>query len=190
MNSLKIGIIILSIAAVLGSGCTTSDTGNNTNHLKTFDKGGISFSYPQNWTEMPLSEDDKKLTAQAGFEQLGKIMEGNELKDYTVYVGIAELNITDGNFQEAASRLYKTYISTISSDYLNITNITLKNGYTGYEYVHGGAGALSGRTLDIKTYVFTKDNKTVYYIQFATPRGGFESNQGKFQAVLDSVIIT
>lgn len=105
-------------------------------------------------------------------------------------MGIGKSNITAGNLSEAADRLYKYYISAEAGDYLNKTNITLKNGYNGFEYVYGGTGASSGKSLDCKTYIFTKDNKTAYYIQFATPRGGFEPYSNIFQNILNSTTIT
>ncbi len=181
--------MFLLAAVILVSGCTTQTSGNNTTTFKTFDKDGISLQYPGNWSEKPIPANDQNLTTQSGFKMLTIILQGNEMKDYTVYMGIGKSNMTMGNLKEAGERLYKYYISAEAGDYFNVTNITLKNGYQGYEYVYGGTGASSGRSLDQKTYLFTKDNQTAYFIQFATPRGGFEPYANIFQSILDSVTI-
>jgi len=183
LKIIKISIIFLFVAVVITSGCTSQTTENN----KTFDKGGISFKYPGNWSEKPIPANDQNLTAQSGFQMLTVILEGNGMKDYTVYVGVGKSNMTAGNLQEAADRLYKYYISAEAGDYFNATNVTLKNGYYGFEYAYGGTGASSRKALDCKTYIFTKDNKTAYYIQFATPRGGFEQYKTIIQNIVDSV---
>jgi hypothetical protein len=176
-------------AVLLVSGCTSQTGGNNHTTNKTFDKDGISLQYPGNWSEKPIPANDQNLTAQSGFKMLTIILQGNEMKDYTVYMGIGKSNMTSGNLQEASDRLYKYYISSEAGDYFNVTNITLKNGYRGYEYIYGGTGASSGKSLDCKTYIFTKDNQTAYYIQFATPRGGFEQYYNIFQNILNSVTL-
>lgn len=181
-------ILILLLAVVGISGCT-SQTGTN-NTMKTFSKEGISLQYPGNWSEKELPKKDQNLTSQSGFKLLTIILEGNNLNDYTVYMGIGKGNINNNNLSEAADRLYRNYISTESGDYLLKTNTTLKNGYQAIEYTYGGTGVSSGRSLDCKTYIFTKDNKTAYYIQFATPRGGFLKNKAIFQGIMDSVTIS
>ncbi|MBI5458968.1 PsbP-related protein [Methanobacterium sp.] len=182
-------IASLLLAVVVISGCTTQSTGNNTSSNKTFAQDGISFQYPGNWSEKAIPATDVNLTTQSGFKMLTILLEGNDMNDYTVYMGIGKSNMTAGNLTEAADRLFKYYITAEAGDYLNTTNVTLKNGYSGYEYIYGGTGASSGKVLDCKTYIFTKDNKTAYYIQFATPRGGFESHQNTFQNILNSVTI-
>ncbi|MCE5214279.1 MAG: hypothetical protein LLF83_06120 [Methanobacterium sp.] len=188
MNKICIGILILIMVVVSILGLTSPTTVNNPT-LKTFDKGGISLQYPGNWNEKPIPQNDQNLTAQSGFQMLNIILEGNNLADYTVYMGIGKGNINNNNLSEASDRLYKHYISSESGDYLLKTNTTLKNGYPAIEYVYGGTGASSGKPLDCKTYIFTKDYKTAYYIQFATPRGGFLKNKSIFQAIMDSVVI-
>ncbi len=182
------GLIGILIVVVMASGCTNLAGGNNTSY-KTFDKDGISLQYPGNWSEKEIPANDQNLTSQSGFKMLTIVLEGNTLQDYTVYMGIGKSNITAGNLSEAADRLYKYYISAEAGDYLNITNITLKNGYQGFEYTYGGTGASSGKSLECKTYIFTKDNKTAYYIQFATPKGGFIQYKTVFQNIIDSVKI-
>jgi hypothetical protein len=178
------------ILAVVGiSGCTSQTTGNNTT-MKTFSKEGITLQYPGNWSEKAIPANDQNLTSQSGFTMLTIILEGNSLKDYTVYMGIGKGTIKNNNLTEAADRLYRNYISTESGDYLLKTNTTLKNGYQAIEYTYGGTGVSSGRSLDCLTYIFTKDNKTAYYIQFATPRGSFLKNKAIFQSIMDSVTIS
>jgi len=186
----KIYIFLIVALVVFVSGCTSQNGGNNTTGYKTFDKEGISLQYPGNWSEKAIPQNDENLTAQSGFKMLTIILQGDSIDNYTVYMGIGKSNITAGNLSEAADRLYKYYISAEAGDYLNKTNITLKNGYNGFEYVYGGTGASSGKSLDCKTYIFTKDNKTAYYIQFATPRGGFEQYNTIFQSILNSTTIT
>ena len=181
-------IFILLIVVVGVSGCTSQTTGTNTT-LKTFSKEGITLQYPGNWSEKPIPANDQNLTSKSGFKMLTIILEGNSLADYTVYMGIGKSNITNNNLSEAADRLYRNYISSESGDYLIKTNTTLKNGYPTIEYTYGGTGASSGKALDCKTYIFTKDNKTAYYIQFATPRGGFLPYKTIFQNIMDSVTI-
>jgi len=184
-------VVFLLLAVVVISGCTTQSTGNNTtNSNKTFAKEGISFQYPGNWSEKAIPANDANLTTQSGFKMITILLEGNDMKDYTVYMGIGKSNMTAGNLTEAANRLFKYYITAEAGDYLNTTNITLKNGYSGYEYTYGGTGASSGKALDCKTYIFTKDNKTAYYIQFATPRGGFEPYKTTFGNILNSVTLS
>ncbi|MDO5836999.1 MAG: hypothetical protein Q4P17_10860 [Methanobacterium sp.] len=183
-------VVFLLLAVVVVSGCTTQTTGNNsTDANKTFDKAGLSLQYPGNWSEKPIPANDQNLTTQSGFKMLTIVLDGNDIQNYTAYMGIGQSNITAGNLTEAANRLYQYYISAEAGDYSNSTNITLKNGYSGYEYTYGGTGASSGKSLDCKTYIFTKDNKTAYYIQFATPRGGFEPYKNIFQNIMDSVTI-
>lgn len=191
MKNGKIYIIsILFLAVVVFvSGCTSQNGENNTTTYKSFDKEGISLQYPGNWSEKAIPENDQNLTSQSGFKMLTIILEGNTMQDYTVYMGIGMSNITSGNLREASNRLYKYYISAEAGDYLNKTNITLKNGYNGFVYTYGGTGASSGKALDCKTYIFTKNNKTAYYIQFATPKGGFQQYNTIFQNILDSVTI-
>jgi hypothetical protein len=182
--------IILFIAiAVVVAGCTSQTGGNNSKNYKSFDKEGISLQYPGNWSEKAIPTTDENLTSQSGFKTLTIILEGNTMQDYTVYMGIGKSNITTGNLSEATNRLYKYYISAEAGDYLYKTTITQKNGYQGLEYTYGGTGASSGKSLDCKTHIFTKDNKTTYYIQFATPKGGFEQYKTIFQNIMDSVTI-
>ncbi len=190
MKYAKIYIFLIIAVVVLVSGCTTQTNGNNTTSYKTFDKEGISLQYPGNWSEKAIPQNDENLTAQSGFKMLTIILQGDSIENYTVYMGIGKSNITAGNLSEAADRLYKYYISAEAGDYLNKTSITLKNGYNGFEYVYSGTGASSGKSLDCKTYIFTKDNTTAYYIQFATPKGGFEPYNTIFQSILNSTTIT
>jgi hypothetical protein len=180
-----VSILIVLLAVVFVSGCTTQSTTS----LNNFSSDGISFQYPGNWSVKPIPANDLNLTSQSGFKMLGVLLDGNELKDYTAYVGIGKGNLTQGNLTEAANRLYKYYISAESGDYLTKTNITLKNGYKGFKYVYGGTGASSNKSLDSVTYIFTKDNQTVYYIQFAVPRGLLDQNSNNFQRLIDSVTI-
>lgn len=189
MKKIYICVLFLLLLVVTVSGCTSQNTGTNTT-MKTFSKDGISLQYPGNWSEKQIPQKDQNLTSQSGFQMLTIILEGNSLQDYTVYMGIGKGNLTNGNLSEAGDRLYRNYISTESGDYLIKTNITLKNGYQGIEYTYGGTGVSSGRALDCKTYIFTKDNKTAYYIQFATPRGGFLQYKSIFQSIMDSVTIS
>lgn len=188
MKNIKIlFVLLIAIAIILVSGCTSQNS--NSTGYKSFDVEGISFNYPGNWTIKPIPANDLNLTTQSGYKMLGVILEGNEMKDYTVYVGIGKTNMTGGNLTEAANRLYKYYISAESGDYLSKTSITLKNGYTGYIYNYGGTGASSNKSLDSTTYIFTKNNQTAYYIQFATPRGLIEPNKQTIQNIVDSVQI-
>lgn len=188
LKKIYLGVFALILIVVMVSGCTSQSTGNGTN-LKTYNNSGISLQYPGNWNEKPIPQNDQNLTSQSGFNMLTIILEGNNLEDYTVYMGIGKGNINNNNLSEASERLYKHYISTESGDYLIKTNTTLKNGYPAIEYTYGGNGASSGKKLDCKTYIFTKDNKTAYYIQFATPRGGFLQYKNIFQNIMDSVVI-
>ncbi len=181
----KILILFVLIAAVSLSGCTSQNS--NSTGYKTFNVEGMSFQYPVTWNDKPIPANDANLTSQSGFKMLGVILDGNEMKDYTAYVGIGKGNITGGNLTEAANRLYKYYISAESGDYLSKTYVTLQNGYSGYVYNYGGTGASSKKALDSQTYILTKDNKTAYYIQFATPRGGFEQYREKFQSLINSI---
>lgn len=183
----KIVILLIALSAVLVSGCTGQNS--NSTGYKTFELEGISFQYPGNWTLISTPANDGNLTSQSGYKVLGVIVQGTGLQDYNAILEIGKTSIRGGNLTEAADRLYKYYISAESGDYLNKTAITLKNGYTGYLYTYGGTGASSGKSVDVQTYIITKDNQTAYYLQFGTPKGLFEQKKATFQAIVDSIKI-
>lgn len=160
----------------------------NTN-FKTFDKEGISLQYPGNWVEQPIPANDNALANQSGFKIIGVFMEGGGIENYTFYMGIAISNITNSNLTEAAERLNSIFISKEANYAPIVTETTLKNGYESYVYAYNGTGASSGLTIYEKTYVFTKDNKTAYYIMLTTPRSNLGENENIMQKIIDSVNI-
>jgi hypothetical protein len=85
--------------------------------------------------------------------------------------------------------LYKNFIFKEGGNTVTTAQTTLKSGYESYVYYYNGTGASSGRIISERTYVFTRDNKTAFYIMFATPRNSTEENNEIIQKIMDSVII-
>jgi hypothetical protein len=180
----QISAIILLVAAIVAiiSGCTS-------NNYQTFQNDDISLQYPGNWREQPNPTNDDTLANKSGFKIMKVFLEGKGIEKYTFYMGVAVGNITNSNLTEAADRIYNNFILK-EADYTPIiTRTTLKNSYEVYIYTYNGTGASSSLTIYEKTYIFTKDYKTVYYVMFATPRSNLEENQNIMQNIMDSVTI-
>lgn len=176
-------MLILALSVVMVSGCTF--TGN----YKTFDKAGLSLQYPGNWTEISAPATDQNMANQSGFNITGVFIDGQSINNYTFIMEIAVTNITSSNLTAAADKLNNNYIINEANTAPFVNRTTLKNGYEAIVYTYNGTGASSHITVYETTYVFTKDNKTAYYIIFATPSNNTSENQKIIQNIMDSVTI-
>jgi hypothetical protein len=174
-------MLILALSVVMVSGCTF-------NGYKTFDKAGLSLQYPGNWTEISIPATDQNLANQSGFNITGVFIDGQSINNYTFLMEIAVANITDSNLTAAADKLNNNYIIKEANTAPYVNRTTLKNGYEAIVYNYNGTGASSHLTIYETTYVFTKDNKTAYYILFATSNNTSQ-NQQIIQNIMDSVTI-
>ncbi|MFA0832594.1 MAG: hypothetical protein ACC609_01135 [Methanobacterium formicicum] len=175
-------MLIVALSVVMVSGCTF-------NGYKTFDKDGLSLQYPGNWTEISIPITDQNMANQSGFNITGVFIDGQSINNYTFIMEIAVANITDSNLTAAADKLNNNYIIKEANTAPYINRTTLKNGYEAIVYTYNGTGASSNLTVYETTYVFTKDNKTAYYIIFATPSNNTSQNQQIIQNIMDSVTI-
>lgn len=178
----KTSIIMLLLAAsiVMVSGCASN--------YQTFDRAGLSLQYPANWTEISIPTTDQNLANQSGFNITGVFVDGQSINDYTFIMEVAVANITSTNLTAAADNLNNNYIIKEANQAPFVNRTTLKNGYDAIVYSYNATGASSNLTVSATTYVFTKDNKTAYYIIFGTP-DITEENQKIIQNIMDSVTI-
>ncbi|HMK54398.1 MAG TPA: hypothetical protein VK444_06415 [Methanobacteriaceae archaeon] len=173
--SFKLSLIFIVILAIFVSGCVTPTT--------NFSSEGISFQYPAYWNQASIPTNDQVLANQSGFKILGVILESDNLTNYIFYVGVGKSN---NNLEVASLKLYQNFILKNTNSTIN-TQTMLRNGYPAYVYSYNTQRTSSNRTLVEKTYVFTKDNLTSYYLMFAAPEGYFEEK--KMENLVDSVVI-
>jgi hypothetical protein len=179
----KLGIIvILAAVIVMVSGCTS-------NNPQTFDKEGLSLEFPGNWKEIPTPSNDQNLANKSGFNIIGVFIDGEEIANYTFLMEIGKTNITNTTLTQAADNLNNNYIIEESNQAPIVNRTSLKNGYDAITFTYNGTGASSNLKLYENTYVFTKDNKTAYFIIFATPQTNIEENQKTIQKIMDSITI-
>ncbi|MCE5214326.1 MAG: hypothetical protein LLF83_06355 [Methanobacterium sp.] len=174
-------ILLLAMVFIMIFGCTSN--------YQTFDKEGIILQYSGNWSENPIPTNDNTLANKSGFKIIGVYLEWGTIENYTYYMGIATGNLTNGNLNESADRLYNNFIIKEANTPPEINHTTLKNGYPCIIYTYNGTGASSGQTIFERTYIFTKDNKTVYYVMLTTRRTSGDEKYRVFQNIADSVII-
>ena len=175
-------MLILALSVVMVSGCATLD-------YKTFDKAGLSLQFPGNWTEISAPATDQQLANQSGFNITGVFIDGKSIDNYNFIMEIAVANITNSTLTAAADNLNNNYIIKEATQAPFVNRTTLKNGYETIVYTYNATGASSNLTVFATTYVFTKDNKTAYYIIFATPSNNTAENQKVIQNIVDSITI-
>jgi hypothetical protein len=179
----KLGIVlILTAVIVMVSGCTSNNT-------QTFDKEGLSLEFPGNWNEIPTPSNDQNLANKSGFNIIGVFIEGKEINNYTFIMEIGKANITNTTLTQAADNLNNNYIIEESNQAPIVNRTSLKNGYDTIIFTYNGTGASSNLTVYENTYVFSKDNKTAYYIIFGTPQTNIKENQKTIQKIMDSLTI-
>ncbi|AUB58820.1 hypothetical protein BK008_11220 [Methanobacterium sp. MZ-A1] len=175
-------MLILALSVVMVSGCATDN-------YKTFDKAGLSLQYPGNWTEISAPATDQQLANQSGFNITGVFIDGKSIDNYTFIMEIGVGNITNSTLTAAADNLNNNYIIKEANQAPFVNRTSLKNGYDAIVYTYNATGASSRLTVFATTYVFTKDNKTAYYIIFATPSNNTAENQKVIQNIVDSITI-
>jgi hypothetical protein len=176
------GIIILMVAfVVMASGCASN--------YQTFDREGLSLQYPGNWSEISIPATDQNMANQSGFNITGVFIEGKSIENYTFIMEIAVTNITSSNLTAAADNLNNNYITKEANQAPLVNRTTLKNGYETVIYSYNGTGAASHLTVYVNTYIFTKDNKTAYYIIFGTPNNNITENQNTIQKIVNTITI-
>lgn len=174
-------IILTATLIVMVSGCTSN--------YQTFNKSGLSLQYPGNWTEIGTPTTDQELANQSGFNIIGVLVDGKAIENYTFIMEIGAGNISNSNLTAAAANLNNHYIIKEANQSPIINKTTLKNGYESVVFKYNGTGASSHLTVYENTYVFTKDNKTAYYIIFGSTINNTEYNQRIIQNILDSITI-
>lgn len=174
-------MLIIAVSIVMVSGCAST--------YKTFDRAGLSLQYPGNWTEIGIPATDQELANQSGFNITGVFVDGESIGNYTFIMEVGAGNITDINLTAAADNLNNNYIVEEADQAPLVNRTTLKNGYNAIVYSYNATGASSNLTVFATTYVFSKDDKTAYYIIFGIPRNFTESDQQIIQNIMDSVTI-
>ena len=175
-------IMLILLSVVMVSGCTTVN-------YKTFDKAGLSLQYPGNWTQISVPATDQQLANQSGFNITGVFIDGKSIDNYSFIMEIGVGNITNSTLTAAADNLNNNYIIKEANQAPFVNRTSLKNGYDAIVYTYNATGASSRLTVFATTYVFTKDNKTAYYIIFATPSNNTAESQKVIQNIVDSITI-
>lgn len=173
--------IILAVLIIIVAGFTMN--------YQNFNKESISLQYPTNLIEISIPANDQSLANKSGFNIIGVFIEGKEIGNYTFFMEIAIADISNSSLKEATESLNKNFISEEADSSPVVTQTTLKKGYQAYVYTYNGTGASSGLKIYEQTYVFTKDNKTAYFITFAAPRSNMEEILEIIQKIMDSVTI-
>jgi hypothetical protein len=146
-----LGILLILVAVVMISGCTSNTVTN-----KTFDYGNFSFQYPSNWTANNISLGSQNSGETTPIVGLNPQSGGNA-------------TITIYTFNPGTISGAKEFVNTpMSPPMTNSSTITIANT-TGYTFETFD----QNNNLKIKTVVFDKNGKT-YMIDVSSDPSNYD----------------
>lgn len=157
------------VLVVMSSGCINSDTTNN----QTFNKSGVFFTYPGEWSEMNLT--DLKNVSLSPKNAVGGVM--NEDQDFIVAVH----KYPSGGMSVSA---LKTQLKSVYASE-NISNITSKT-------IDGKKAFIAETTSqgESKKVVAILTSKYIYLIEFWTKTENFAEMQNTINDIVSTIQIS
>ena len=169
-------LIVLSFLGFLFSG--TYDFEDTTSLGETFQSGGLTFNYPDDWQYTQPSEDTNSNDPR--IQELGTLYNS----DISLYVSGADLS--DGVSVEAAKEATKENIEEVASAEILGDDERTVDGVTVYEITTALKDQETGTEYKSLYIVTGIDNQVVYFMEFIAEADEFEN----YKDVMDSIIGT
>ena len=171
-------MILFLVLGVVGiSGCT-----DNSSQNKTFNKDGITFQYPGNWTE---NVNVSWTTGNAQNSTIGTMGNGN-ITLAVLYNNLTNSPVKGFDIGAMKNIAVQSWKSEVNTKILSDTNRQINNK-TFYEIIYTTVDPISNITTK-SYYVITGDKgQSLYILRFNTPEADFASYYNQFRDIVSSV---
>lgn len=172
----KYFIFVVAIVAlvVMASGCTSSQTGNNSTATKAYSSNGISFNYPSDWV---IINETSNATLTGVI--LGDV--NYKTNNGTNGNGVVVLKIPQTNNSSAEVATLKTQFTNGTNSTITIAGVTANE--TSLNVTENNV------TAQLKFVDFTKNN-FVYLIQYTSVANGTQTESSLFDTITKSLQVT
>lgn len=174
-----VGLITVFVLIIAVSGCTSTSNVKN----QTFSKGGITFQYPETWSNnVTFSYTTPPNSNETVLGNIG---------DDTISVSVIVANLTNsGNSSYSIETIADIQRASFNAGEILSSNVSTYNNITFYEMIYTSEDGVTGETYKGYKLLFGEQGDKLYTILFKTKEDDFQNSYQQMKEIQSSIKYT